>query len=248
VRFEKVEPVTAEVTIEDGPFGPVVRPKDDAGTVVLYLHHGHDASVGPDAVLAVARGIASRIGATVVCAHYREAFADALEDVTAAYRSCRELGPVAVAGERFGAWLVAALLLRLRDTAEELPRCVVLVGALLDLSMDSRSLRLQADADPGFDVAGLRQRVAHWAAEPGSTDALLTPLSANLHGLPPIQLLVAGTDPLLDDSLAFSARAAHDRVQVELRVVSDRAALRTEVVPAASTFLDHRLGATDGDG
>ena len=74
--------------------------------------------------------------------------------------------------------------------------------------------------------------------EPGSTDALLTPLSANLHGLPPVLLVVAGTDPLLDDSLMFAARAAHDRVPVELRVTADRRALRSEVVPAAVPFLN----------
>jgi acetyl esterase/lipase len=226
------------VTIEDGRYGPVVRPRDDAGTAVLYLHHGHDASVGPEAVLPTARSIAEKTGSTVVCAGYRPAFTDALEDISAAYRSCRELGPVAVAGERFGAWLVTALLLRLRDAGEAQPVSAVLVGALLDLSLDSRSLHLQAEADPVFDVAGLRHRVAEWTAEPGSTDALLTPLSANLHGLPPVLLVVAGTDPLLDDSLMFAARAAHDRVPVELRVTADRRALRSEVVPAAVAFLN----------
>lgn len=234
----------AEVTQESSPFGPVVRPKVDTASVVLYLHHGQSTTAGPDGALEVAGRLAARTGSAVVCVDYRRALSEALADVTAAYRHWRERGPVAVAGERFGAWLVAALLLRLRDEGEALPQCTVLVGALLDLSLDSRSLRLQDGVDPMFDVATMRQRVADWVRDPQSSDAMLTPLTANLHGLPPTQLLVAATDPLLDDSLAFSHRAAHDRVPVDLRVTPDREALHHEVVPAAVPFLRRWLAPT----
>jgi monoterpene epsilon-lactone hydrolase len=229
--------MTDRTTVEDGPHGPVVRPEQDTGTRLLYLHHGQDSGAHA-AGLRVATGLAARTGASAVCTPYRPGLADAVEDVAAAYRYCRDLGPVVVAGERLGAWLAAALMVRLRDSGQDQPELAVLIGALLDLGLDSRSMRLQAGADPGFDVDGMRRRVAAWSAGPRPTGVELDPVGANLHGLPPVQLLVAATDPVLDDSLAFATRAAHDRVPVELRVSADRESLHAEAVPAAAQFVE----------
>jgi monoterpene epsilon-lactone hydrolase len=229
--------MTDRTTIDDGPHGPVVRPARETGTYLLYLHHGQSAGAH-EAGLRVASGLAARTGASAVCTPYRPELADAVEDVAAAYEYCRGLGPVAIAGERLGAWLAATLMIRLRDTGAEQPRVAVLIGALLDLTLDSRSMLIQAGADPGFDVEAMRRRATAWAAGPSPAGIELDPVGANLHGLPPVQLLVAATDPVLDDSLAFAARAAHDRVPVELRVSADREALHTEVVPAAAQFVE----------
>jgi hypothetical protein len=82
----------------------------------------------------------------------------------------------------------------------------VLSSALFDLTLEAPSLSLNAAADPKFDLAGLARRVRRYAAGAAPTNPLLSPLYGNLHGLPPLQLLVAGNDPLLDDSLAFASR------------------------------------------
>jgi acetyl esterase/lipase len=96
---------------------------------------------------------------------------------------------------------------------------------------------LNARADPTFDVAELRRRAEHYAAGTAPTNPLLSPLHANLHGLPPVQLLVAGSDPLLDDSLAFAARAARSGVTVDLRVQPDAASLRAGTIMAVADFI-----------
>jgi acetyl esterase/lipase len=138
---------------------------------------------------------------------------------------------VALVGERMGAGLAAALLIYLRDLGAALPRCAVLVSALLDLTMRANSLNARAD------VTRLRQLVADYAGGATLTNPMLSPLYANLHGLSPVQLLVAGTDPLLDDSLAFATRAARDGVTVDLRVAADAAALDAGMLTAAADFL-----------
>jgi acetyl esterase/lipase len=142
-----------------------------------------------------------------------------------------------VAGNRGGAGLAAALLVRLRDEGAEPPACAVLVSPLLDLTLQAPSLQLNAAADPTFDLDELRRRVARYAAGTELTDPLLSPLFANLHGLPPIQVLAAGSDPLLDDSLAFAARAARSGVTVDLRVRPDAAGLRPGVLAAVAAFI-----------
>jgi len=225
------------VRVEASPVGPVVHPAGPAGSVVLYLHGDRYLSCAPEAALGLAGELAARTGALVVCARYRDAFPEALEDVHAAFCYGESLGPVVVAGERLGAGLAAALLIRLRDAGTALPRCAVLVSGLLDLRMEASSLLLNAGVDPTFSVDELRRRVAGYAGGTVLTDPLLSPLRANLHGLPPVQLLTAGNDVLVDDSLAFAARAARSGVAVDLRVRPDEPGLRSEMVPAMSAFM-----------
>jgi acetyl esterase/lipase len=235
--------VEADVRVDESPVGPVVRPPGPqgtpgpAGTVVFYLHGDRYLSGPADAVPGSARRLAVATGATVVCGRYRPAFPAALEDASAGYRYSQAAGPVVVVGERAGAQLTAALLVRLRDSGAPPPHCAVLVSALLDLSMQAPSLLLNAAADPAFDSARLRRQVTRYAAGTARTDPLLSPLYANLHGLPPVQLLAAGTDLLLDDSLAFAARAARSGVTVDLRVQPDAASLQAETVPAMAAFI-----------
>lgn len=229
--------VESELNVEVSPVGPVVRPRNAGELVVLYLHGRQDLSADAKSVPDRAEQLALRTGATVVCGRYRSAFPDALEDVHAAYRYCQIAGPVVVAGERIGAGLAAALLVQLRDSGAALPRCAVLVSALLDLTMQAKSLLLNAAADPSFDVIDLRRRVADYAGGAQLTDARISPLYANLHGLSPVQLLVAGTDPLLDDSLAFAMRASRSRVAVDLQVWPDAAGLHAKAVEAMADFI-----------
>jgi acetyl esterase/lipase len=204
----------------------VVRPDDPREMVILYVR-------GNNADPAGAQRLAELTRATVVCPRYRSTYPGAFEDVRAAYRHYKRSGPVALVGERMGAGLAAALLVYLRDLGAALPRCAVLISALLDLTMRANSLSLHARDD----VSKLRQLVADYAGATPLTNPLLSPLYANLHGLAPIQLLVAGTDPLLDDSLSFATRAARDGVTVDLRVTGDDAALDAGMLSAAADFL-----------
>ena len=236
--------VKSDLSVEDGPVGSVVRTADSTGTTILYLRGRQVPAADPGSASESAEELARSTGMTVVCARYGAAFPAALDDVHGAYRHCEESGAVVVVGERMGADLAAALMVRLRDSGATQPRCALLVLALLDLTMQARSVQLNATADPTFDVIELRERVASYAGDAVLTDALLSPVYANLHGLPPVQLLVAGTDPLLDDSLAFAARAARSRLAVDLRVWPDMAELRTHKVAAMTEFIRTWTGTT----
>jgi epsilon-lactone hydrolase len=225
------------VVVEASPVGPVVHPPGSAGSVILYLHGDRYLRGDPETALGLGGELAVRTGAAVICARYRCAFPAALEDVHAAYCYGQALGPVVVAGSRLGAGLAAALLVRLRDSGAAPHRCAVLISALLDLTMQAPSLLLNAAADPTFRVGELRRGVARYAAGTAPTDPLLSPMHANLHGLPPVQLLAAGNDVLVDDSLGFAARAARSGVAVDLRVRPDEASLRPEIAREMAAFI-----------
>lgn len=225
--------MAGDIRVEQGPVGPVVYPSDHSDAVILYLHGDADS----DSTMDTAERLARSTGATVVCPRYRPTFPDAFEDARAGYRYCKHAGLVTVVGERIGAGLAAALLVHLRDLGTALPRSAVLVSGLLDLTMRANSLLLNARADPASDVTRLKQRVADYAGGAVLTDPLLSPLYANLHGLPPLQLLVAGTDLLLDDSLAFATRAARSRVTVDLRVWPDATTFTTQAFTVMTDFI-----------
>lgn len=229
-----------EVQVETSRTGLVLRPPDPAELAILYLAGDLSPSSAPERSLDIASHLALQTGATVVCARYRPVFPSALVDVQTAYHYAQATGPVAVAGEGAGAVLAAALLIRLRDAGSTLPSCATLVSPLLDLSLQAPSLLFNASANPDFDLTDLRTRVTRYASGRPLTDPFVSPLHGNLHGLSPVQLLTSGTDPLLDDALAFAARAARSSVSVDLRVHPDTPTLRTETVPAMAAFIRTR--------
>ena len=235
--------MTADLYVETSPVGPIVRPRQATETVVLYVHSDWLLPKSSSPIPSTASQLARDAQATVVCCGYRPSFPGSLEDVRAAFEYCESRGRTVVAGERLGAGLAAALLLRLRDEDAAPPYCGVLSSALFDLTLEAPSLSLNAATDPKFDLAGLARRVRRYAAGAAPTNPLLSPLYGNLHGLPPIQLLVAGNDPLLDDSLAFASRAARSGVAVDLRVRPVGAGPDETAIAAMAGFIRAHTGA-----
>jgi len=234
--------VTVELFVETSPIGPVVRPARPSETVVLFIHNDWLLPKSSSPIPATASRLARDSLATVVCCGYRPSFPGALDDVRAGFDYCEGRGRAVVAGEQLGAGLAAALLLRLRDEGATPPHCGVLSSALLDLTLEAPSLSLNAAADPAFDIVGLGRRVRCYTAGAAPTNPLVSPVYGNLHGLPPIQLLAAGNDPLLDDSLAFAARAARSGVTVDLRVRPVGANPDTAAIAAMTGFIRAHTG------
>ncbi|MET7736686.1 alpha/beta hydrolase fold domain-containing protein [Streptomyces sp. NPDC005402] len=230
--------MVSEVRVDEGPFGPEVRPEGRAvAQTVLYLHGDPRLAGTPQDALPTARELARLTGYAVVCARYRPRFPQALEDVWAAWEHCHAGGPATVAGKRLGGALAAGLLLRLRDAGATLPTCAVLSSPVLDFTLDSPSLLLNAAADRTVDAEALPVRAAAYAGTTPRDHPLLSPLHGNLHGLPPLQLHAAGTEVLLDDTLSFATRAAHSGVPVDMRIHEDSAAQGLRQLEATAQFL-----------
>ena len=130
-----------------------------------------------------------------------------------------------IGGESTGAHLSALTLLRLRDNhgaAGEFAGANLVYGCY-DLSM-TPSMRRWGDRN--LILSG---PVVQWFCEnyvPGSTpedrrDPSISPLYADLTGMPPALFSVGDTDPLLDDSLFMAARWAMADNEADLRVYPD---------------------------
>jgi len=111
-----------------------------------------------------------------------------------------------IGGESAGAHLAAVTLLRLRDRHDD----VGFVGANLvygvyDLRL-TPSARRWGDRSLVLDTPTMRWFIDHFVAPDLRDDPDVSPLLADLRGLPPALFTVGTEDPLLDDTLFMAAR------------------------------------------
>ncbi len=224
------EDVTATPTEIGGT--PVLRVETadtQDGAAVLYFHGGAYAvgSAASSAGLAVA--VARHSGSPVITVEYRLApehpYPAALDDALAAYRGLLDSGVpaerVAVVGESAGGGLALALLVALKDTDLPQPAAAAVFSPWTDLTLSGASIEDKAAADPALTGAALRVRAADYAADTDLADPLLSPVFADLKGLPPLLVQAGSREILLDDATRLAARAATHDVAVTLQVTPD---------------------------
>lgn len=109
-----------------------------------------------------------------------------------------------------------AALVALRDAGSPLPRGGICLSPWVDLTLSGASMQEKANADPILDRVSLARYAAAYAGPTRLTAPLLSPLYADLCGLPPL-LIQAGTDEvLLDDAVRLSHAASQAGVDVTL--------------------------------
>ncbi len=193
---------------------------------VLYLHGGGYVSGSIDSYLMLAASMARALGRSLLLPEYRLApehpFPAALEDALAAWRgllaSGLAPGDLVVAGDSAGGGLALALVLSLRDAREPLPAAVVCVSPWADLAASGGSRVAKAAAESLLSPARLDEWALRYAGKAGLEDPLVSPLRADLGGLPPLLVQVGSEEILLDDSVDLAAKAGAAGVEARLSV------------------------------
>ncbi|HVP61147.1 MAG TPA: alpha/beta hydrolase [Myxococcaceae bacterium] len=196
--------------------------------LVLYVHGG-GFTIGSSHMLRDLLGrlaLASR--ARILAVDYRLAperpFPAARDDVHAVWRAAlAEHAPkqVVLAGDSAGGNLVLSLLLVLRAAGEPLPAGAVLFSPWVDLRCTAGSFTENAEVDFLDRAASLRDAAGYAAGrDPG--DPALSPLHADLAGLPPLYLQAGGAELLRDDVQALADRARAAGVQATLDLWEDQ--------------------------
>jgi acetyl esterase len=204
----------AERTTVAGVPVRIYRPLGLESAPVLVYAHGGGGVLG-QAQDATPQALAEHGDCIVVSVDYRLApehpFPAAHEDVAAVLGwALGQGGQVAVAGESFGANLVAAACLGL-DPEGPRPAVQLLITPLVTAAQDTPSMVDAAEA-PYVGRPAVSWFLAHLFADP--TDALdprfavLDAPSAALAQLPPTFVLTADRDPLRDQGEQFAARLA----------------------------------------
>jgi monoterpene epsilon-lactone hydrolase len=224
-------PVPVDVAVSPGHLGgiPVVNIDVDGADpdqVILYFHGGAYAIGTAASSVGLASDLARRAGARLVSVDYRLApehpYPAALEDSVAVYRGllASDLPPsaIAVVGESAGAGLVAATLVALRRAGLALPSAAVMMSPWVDLTFSGDSMNEKAALDPALTPDGLKRRAGDYVGRGDPADGLLSPIFADLSGLPPLLVQVGSHEILLDDAIRLAARAAAADVAVTLQV------------------------------
>jgi acetyl esterase/lipase len=233
---------TAEVTV-DG-----VEPRH----VVLYFHGG--VYVMGDAALAadLAAEVGRRTRAKVISVDYRLApehpYPAAVDDALAAYQALLEGGTapsdIAFAGESAGGGLAIATLVNARDHGLPLPAAALAMSPYADLTLAGTSMETKRDTDPLLSPEALRARVPDYTAGQDPALGLISPIFADLSGLPPV-IIQAGThEVLLDDAIRLARQAATADVQVTLDITPGV----PHVFQAYHAILDEAAAALDRAG
>lgn len=225
-------PVAPDIAMEAADAGGVLAewslaPASDPARVLLYRHGGGYCSGGIESHRPLVTEAGRAAGARTLALGYRLApdhpFPAALEDALAAWHWLRAQGyaadAIAVGGDSAGGGLALALMLALRDVGQEPPACGWLLSPWTDLTLSGASLANRDAVDPLIHRAYLAELAAAYlpaGVEPA--DPRVSPLFADLVGLPPLLIQVGSAETLLDDAVRLAARAGAADVAVTLEI------------------------------
>jgi acetyl esterase/lipase len=226
-----VDPVAPDIRFEAVAIGTLpaewsLAPGSDPSAALLFFHGGGYCSGSIRSHRRMVAEAGRAAGLRTLAPGYRLApehpFPAALEDALAAYGFLLDQGirpeRIAVGGDSAGAGLTLALLASLRDTGRTLPRCAWLVSPWVDLAMTGATLTTKAEADPLIHSDYLRELAAAYLGGVDPRDPRVSPLYAELRGLPPLLVQVGSAETLLDDAVRIARRAGEADVAVRLEV------------------------------
>jgi epsilon-lactone hydrolase len=222
-----VEVVTAgrpPARTRSGSAGLTARPASGTAAATVIHFHGGGYCVGsPAEARDWAAHLSARAGCRVVLPEYRLApehpFPAAVDDaraVVSAVLGEAASGAVVVSGDSAGGGLALGAALALPGTPDDAGRLAgcILLSPWLDLTADRAAVPELVRRDVVLSPAWLEACAQAYAPAADRAQLMVSPLHANLGGLPPL-LIQCGTDDLLaPDAGNLAVRAAAAEVDV----------------------------------
>ncbi|WP_028057158.1 alpha/beta hydrolase [Candidatus Solirubrobacter pratensis] len=225
------QPLPADVTVTAATLGGVptaeitvdgIEPRN----VVLYFHGG--VYVLGDAFLAaeLASQVGRRTQAKAISVDYRLApehpYPAAVDDALAAYEALLNNGiapsDIVLAGESAGGGLAIATLVNAREHGLPLPAAALVMSPYADLTLAGTTMDTKSKLDPLLSREALQARIPDYTSGQDAALALISPIFADLSGLPPM-IIQAGThEVLLDDAIRLAQQAITADVEVTLDI------------------------------
>ncbi|MBN9487826.1 MAG: alpha/beta hydrolase [Alphaproteobacteria bacterium] len=234
-RIEEVGahwPVASDMTLQavdlDGVPGECsIAPGSRTERVLMFFHGGGycSGSLRSHRRLVTEAGRAG--GLRTLAVGYRLApehpFPAALDDAVAAWRWLRRQGiaarDIVVGGDSAGGGLSVVLINALRAAGEEGPACAWLISPWTDLTQSGATMATKDAVDPLIHKGYLGELADAYApVGMDRRDPRLSPLFADLRGLPPSLIQVGSEETLLADATRFAEAAGAANVAVTLEV------------------------------
>lgn len=190
---------------------------------VVWVHGGGFAVNSPRVYTTFVAYLARALGTSVIMPTYRLApehpFPAALEDSLAAYREiAAKHGPLVLAGDSAGGNLAVNIAVALRDAGEKPPAGLLLMSPWVDLTRSGASVRSNDGKDAILRASDVARKASAYAAGANVADPRISPLRADLSGLPPT-LIQCGSDELFvseGSDLASRMDAAGTPVELDV--------------------------------
>lgn len=179
------------------------------GGAVLYVHGGGYCCGD----LAYAKGFASTLadkcGVRVFTFEYRLApefpFPAALNDAVVAYKGLLERGyfgnEIVLCGESAGGGLIYSLCLELGRLGLDAPAGIIAISPWSDLTASGESYTRNDGRDAAINIEQLEFFASKYTDD--RKNPLVSPLFADLEGLPPSVIFAGGDEIMLDDAAAL---------------------------------------------
>jgi acetyl esterase/lipase len=205
---------------------PLDMPKANAGRVLINLHGGGFNSDSGSQIEGVP--IANLAKIQVVGVYYRLApenpFPASVEDVVAVYKELlKDHKPqnIGIFGTSAGGILTAEVAVKLKQSNLPLPGALGMFSMLADFSRPGDSLNFfTLNGLPGLlSPKDPNKRIGEeYAPSTDPRDPVLSPLYADLHGMPPILLVTSTRDILLSNTSIFHRALLRAGVDAQLVV------------------------------
>ncbi|MFN2150082.1 MAG: alpha/beta hydrolase [Anaerolineales bacterium] len=225
VRVKLDKAVARQPVSADGvPCEWIIPGDSPKNRVLLYLHGGGFVFGLSPQHLQMGAYLAQNMDVHILMVDYRLApqypFPAALDDCTTAYRWLLQQdippGHIVVAGDSAGGNLTITLLMKLRDSGEQLPAAAACLSPVTD--MTNRDQRVEGFKDPLLPPKAIKMYTRSYLGENDPRNPLISPVFGNLRGLPPL-LVHAGEDEILrEDAVRIANLAESAGVDVNLEI------------------------------
>jgi acetyl esterase/lipase len=227
-----VWPVASDVTLAPVDVNGIAGewstvPGSDSSRALLFLHGGGYCSGSVISHRRMVSEAGRAAGVRTLTIAYRLApenpFPAAFDDALNAWHFLRGHGiaaeHIAIGGDSAGGGLSLAVALKLRNIKERLPACLWLVSPWTDLTMSGSTLATKDAVDPLIHKGYLCELAdAYLGRAADRKDPRVSPLFAELTGMPPMLIQVGSAETLLDDSVRLAAAAGQADVPVSLEI------------------------------
>ncbi|RCW81554.1 alpha/beta hydrolase [Phyllobacterium bourgognense] len=203
-----------------------LAPGSDTTRTLLFFHGGGYCSGSIQSHRRMVAETGRAAGVRTLALGYRLApenpFPAALDDALAAFEFLLAQGvpsaAIVIGGDSAGGGLTLATMIRLRDAGRPLPGCAWLVSPWIDLDMTGASMDEKAAIDPLIHRDYLEELAGAYLGGTSASEPLVSPLHADLAGLPPILIQVGSAETLLDDAVRIARRLGAVDIATNLEI------------------------------
>ncbi|MGP8153718.1 MAG: alpha/beta hydrolase [Smithella sp.] len=182
--------------------------KNKNKTTILYLHGGGYTMGSAQTHAAFAGALSDSSQIRVLSVDYRLAPEDphpaAVEDAADAYRWLLKQGvpskSIVIGGDSAGGGLTFATMLELKGKGDPLPAAAFALSPWVDLANTGDTVVTKDEVDPIITKSGLNYMASLYVQDADLRSPFISPLYADLSGLPPVLIHVGTSEMLLDDS------------------------------------------------